>query len=274
MKNLLFKTRLRSAVLLAGSFACSPSAWSQLPATGTVLLAANDSLPDAPSALLRDWQPLAATSSSISPTTFDVQAEPAATPTARVPAKHLSMLIDPNQDAAPVTARMKFEMSIRKQATVGELGSAATAAAYGNWRNLRPHYGTDTQAFGQRFGAALIRQTSQSIFYVGLFSTVMKQDPRYYVMGPTHSFKRRFGYAASRVVVTRTDAGRNVPNVSLWSGVLGASLLTDAYYPDQDHDLVHAARSAAFSLMYRLATQQLKEFHRDIEHKLHLKRDS
>ena len=43
-----------------------------------------------------------------------------------------------------------------------------------------PKYGHDAGAFGEKFGAAMLRSASVRVFSDGIFATAFHQDPRYY----------------------------------------------------------------------------------------------
>lgn len=188
-------------------------------------------------------------------------------------AKKYARTIKPGQAALPWGAKEKFIAALQKQASVGGVFSAAVTAGWGQWRDDRPHYGTDSGAYGERVGAAYIRQSTQSFMTIGVISTLLHEDPRYYVLGPTHSFKDRVVYAATRVVVTRKDDGSSVPNVPLWVGAFSSQAIANAFYPDQDRSWKHTATGTLGSLAGRVATQQLKEFSGDIRNKLRRKKN-
>jgi hypothetical protein len=151
--------------------------------------------------------------------------------------------------------------------------SAAATAGWGQIRDDRPHYGTDSGAYGERLGAAYVRQSTQTLMTIGVMSSLLHEDPRYYVMGPTHSFKERVVYAATRVVVTRKDDGSSVPNVPLWVGAFSSQAISNAFYPDQDRSWKHTATGTLGSLAARLATTQFKEFGGDIRKKIFHKKN-
>lgn len=188
-------------------------------------------------------------------------------------AKKYAHTIKPGQAAPPWGAKEKFVAAFQKQASVGGVFSAAFTAGWGQIRDDRPHYGTDSGAYGERVGAAYIRQSTQSFMTIGVMSTLLHEDPRYYVLGPTYSFKDRVVYAATRVVVTRKDDGSSVPNVPLWVGAFSSQAIANAFYPDQDRSWKHTATGTLGSLAGRVATQQLKEFSGDIRNKLRRKKN-
>ena len=166
--------------------------------------------------------------------------------------------------AEPLDVRTKVEMGFRRPVSWGGGASLMLSAGWGHLNNNRPHFGTDSAAFGQRVGAAALRRMSQSVFYYGGYSAIFHTDPRYYVMGPAEPFKKRAWYAAKQVVVTRSDKGRTVPNLALFAAVLSSQMLTNTYYPAVDQDVPRTLRSTGSSLAFRVLSQELREFSGDI----------
>ena len=105
------------------------------------------------------------------------------------------------------------------------------SAGYEQAGNSAPNYGTDKGAFGQRLGAAALREESQSVFTYMVFAPLLHEDPRYYVEGPTRNALQRTFYAVTRPFITRTDGGHSTVNGALLLGYAGSAALTPAYYP-------------------------------------------
>lgn len=126
---------------------------------------------------------------------------------------------------------MGAKNSVTPFSAVGWLASAG-------WSHLTdgpPNYGTDKGAFGQRLGAAAVRNISEDIFSTSIMANVLHEDPRYYKLGRSHSITKRVVYAATRAIITRTDNGHATPNFALISGNLAGAALTNAYYPPLNH---------------------------------------
>lgn len=186
---------------------------------------ADASLPDSPGAILSSRNSLAETSSSLP--------DPAqSTPTRGLPmASKSDLYIAPGQPAPTLTFKDKFDAGFKNAvspfAAVGWLVSAGYSQGFDN----SPNYGQDGKAFAQRLGAAAARSSSERIFSDSILAGVLHEDPRYYRLGPGHSFIHRVAYAGTRTLLTRTDSGHRTPNFSLLGGNLGGAYLTTAYYP-------------------------------------------
>jgi hypothetical protein len=149
-------------------------------------------------------------------------------------AGHLDKYIEPGQRVPTLRIGDKVLLGIRNSATPLAPAGWLLVAGYSQVINSTPNYGTDGKAFAQRLGAAAARGSSESIFADSIMASVLHEDPRYYKMGPQHSFFQRTVYSVTRVLITRTDGGRTTPNLSFLSGNLAAAALTQAYYPAVD----------------------------------------
>jgi hypothetical protein len=222
------------------------------PAERPSLFAVAQNLPEAPSALLHLPRvpaelgvPLAA-------------AEPAL-PALKVARKY-HRVIQPKEYGLPLSATDKLKLSIFSRLTLGEAGATLFAAGFSQLRNSRPHYGTDSGAFGERLGGLSIKQTSQSFFGYGVFAAALHDDPRYYVVGPSRPIVRRALYSARDLVITRKDDGRAAINWPRFAGIAAATALTNFYYPADDHGFGKSADAFAASLGTSLLNNEMHEF--------------
>ncbi|HEX9201044.1 MAG TPA: hypothetical protein VF865_15905 [Acidobacteriaceae bacterium] len=176
----------------------------------------------------------------------------------------------------PLTGPQKFDLSLHNSLSLTAFGSTLLGAGEGQLFNSRPHYGTDSAAFGERLGAGELKQVVESIFSYGFFATAFHEDPHYYIMGrsPGHSYGHRAVYAASRVVLTRTDDGNTGINWSKLAGMASATALTNAYYPQRDRGVSPTISAYFSSLGTSALTLELHEFLPDVVHAIHHKKKS
>jgi len=178
----------------------------------------------------------------------------------------LHRVVPPGYGPQTLTSGQKFEMSIRSRVGFGAVGSSIFGAGERQLFNSRPHYGTDKGAFGERLGAAELKQVSESFFSYGLYASAFHEDPHYYVMGrgQGHSILNRAAYSASRVVLTRTDSGNTSINWAKLAGMGTATALTNTYYPQQDRGVGETFSAYGASLASSVLTLELHEFMPDI----------
>ena len=131
----------------------------------------------------------------------------------------------------PQTARDKIALGGYELINPEGLAAMIFSAGYEHGLNSAPNYGTDKGAFGERLGAAALREESQAIFTYMVFAPLFHEDARYYVEGPTVNPIHRTLYAITRPFITRSDSGHNTINGALLLGYAGSAALTPAYYP-------------------------------------------
>jgi hypothetical protein len=146
------------------------------------------------------------------------------------------------------------------------------SAGYEQVTNGSPNYGTDRGAFGQRLGAAAIRESTQGIFTDAVFSPIYHTDPRYYVKGQGHSFINRTVYSVTRVLVTRTDGGHSTINGALLTGYAASAALGYTYYPAINQNFRDTASAFGGSLGGAALGFFVSEFADDAARMVHLKK--
>lgn len=139
--------------------------------------------------------------------------------------------VDPSQHPGPMSVQGKFRLVQKELFQPITLFTASYNAALSQAEDDDPKYGQGWGPYAQRFGAAITRESTQTLFSDAVFPVLFREDPRYYREGEEYSFLHRSLYAASRVVITRTDSGRNTPNLSMFAGRASAAALTQLYYP-------------------------------------------
>ena len=160
----------------------------------------------------------------------------------------------------------KLKLSIRSATSLTAFGSAVFGAGTRHLTDSRPHYGTDKAGFGERLGAASLKQASEEILSYGVYASLFHEDPHYYVLGTTCNcgIKERAIYAATRTFITRTDEGGTSVNWAKMSGVASSSALTLTYYPERDRDLTTTFGGIGVSLGMSMVSNEMHEFIGDV----------
>jgi hypothetical protein len=166
------------------------------------------------------------------------------------------------QNQEPLTPRDKYILAYHQTVDFSAHIGNAFQAALQQASDGQPHYGQGWGPYAQRFGAAEADQVTSAFFIFGFLPHVLKEDPRY--------FRKRYGspwsriaYAASRTVVTRTDAGGRTFNTPQVLGQLLQQGISTAYYPQQDRSASGVFNNWGINLAYNSAYNVLKEFYPD-----------
>lgn len=174
------------------------------------------------------------------------------------------------QTAPRQTVRDKFLLGARESVTPFAGLGWSFSAGWSHLINSSPNYGTNSEAFAQRFGAAAALSTSKEIFSDSVLASVFHQDPRYYQLGRGHKLARRAIYAASRPIIGRTDGGRTIPNYAAILGTGGAAALTHTYYPERNVTPGQVVQTWSTSLGGSAVGYLVSEFGGDILSWLHV----
>ena len=235
------------------------SSLANVPAPGDTSAAA---LPDAPSATL---------STPASPLVANYVEAPGQTATPNVAPKY-AKYIPAGYVAQPLTAHDKVVLGLKDLYSPLNFLSVIISAGYEHVTNSSPNYGTDKGAFGERLGAAEIRETTEGLFTDAVFTPLFHEDPRYYVRGYGHSFLDRTFHAASRTLVTRTDNGGHQINAGLLLGYAASSALSYTYYPQINKNFHDTASTFGSSVGGAALGFAVDEFSDDILIAIHLKK--
>jgi hypothetical protein len=134
-----------------------------------------------------------------------------------------------NQDAVPLTPKLKFRLALRTSVDpVTILGIVAFAGI--DQAANRPDYEQGAAGYAKRLGAATVDSFSDIMIGGAILPSLLHQDPRYFYLGPGTN-KSRALHALSHPFVCRGDNGKMQPNYSSIGGDLAASALTNLYYP-------------------------------------------
>ena len=180
--------------------------------------------------------------------------------------------IMPDMRAQTITARDKVIIGLQGTYSLQNFSGMIVAAGYGQLRDGQPNYGTDRGAFGERLGAAAIRDTSQGVFTDSVFAPLLHEDPRYYVQGKQYSFFHRALFAVTRPVITRTDSGRRTINGAQLLGYAASTALNNAYYPSSNRNVKDNIEAYASSIGGSALSSLLVEFTAGFWHALHIGR--
>jgi len=132
-----------------------------------------------------------------------------------------------------LSTKQKFELFADESVSPSRFLSSAAGAGIGQARNSLPGYGQGMGGYGKRFGSSMATGAANNFFGTFLVSSLLHRDPRYFVTlhgGAGH----RIGYALSRIVIARTDDGKDAAN---WAGILGpllAESLANSYLPAKE----------------------------------------
>jgi hypothetical protein len=174
--------------------------------------------------------------------------------------------------AQALSVHDKMSMGARSLYSPFSMLGYLVTAGYEQVENGQPNYGTNASAFGQRLGATVLRDSTESAFSDIVFAPLLHEDPRYYVQGPQHNFIHRVLYAATRPLITRTDNGRETVNSAELLGYASASALSYTYYPAINQNFHDTAATFGGSLLGSALGDLVIEFSGQLLGEMHIKK--
>jgi hypothetical protein len=166
----------------------------------------------------------------------------------------------------PLSRKDKFRLTAEDSFDYSSFVLAGMIAGISQARNSTPEFNQGAAGFGRYYWHTYTDEVVGNVFTEALFPVILHQDPRYYTLGPGAGFLHRTEYAFTRLVITRTDAGRNAFNTSeILGNALGAGV-SDLYYPRQQGTLNSTAEKWVLQLGIDAAFNVAKEFWPDIDH--------
>ncbi len=167
----------------------------------------------------------------------------------------------------PLTSSEKFKLAIVTSISPVAFVGSGLGAGIGQAADSPAGYGQGAEGFGKRFGASMANRASTNLIGTYFLSSVLHDDPRYFVMGDG-SLKESVKYALRRVVIVRKDDGGEAFN---WPGViapLAAAGLANTYMPDAQRTVGYTFQNYGTSLAVSAGVNLLKEYWPTITRKI------
>jgi hypothetical protein len=159
----------------------------------------------------------------------------------------------------PLSTKQKFELFAGESVAPSRFLSSAAGAGIDQARDSLGGYGQEIGGYGKRFGSSMATAASNNFFGTFVISSVLHRDPRYFVT--LHGgVGRRIGYALSRIVVARTDEGKDAAN---WAGILGpllAESLANCYLPVKEQTADRTFERYGIRIGLNTSSNALREY--------------
>jgi hypothetical protein len=167
----------------------------------------------------------------------------------------------------PQTVKEKFKTAFEDSFDYSAIFVPAALAGYNLARNADPEFGTGGLGYARYLWHAAADQTIENFMVEAIVPSITHQDNRYYTLG-RGGFWKRTGYALTRVVVTRNDAGNETFNTSEVVGAGAAAGISTTYYPARERSVGNFGSEWALDIGIDAASFVVKEFWPDVNHAL------
>jgi hypothetical protein len=172
----------------------------------------------------------------------------------------------------PQTPKEKFLTATQDSFDYSALFVPAILAGYGQATNATPEFHQGAAGYARYYWHNFVDQAIENYMVEAIGPIITHQDNRYYTLGHG-GFLKRTGYALSRVVITRNDAGNNTFNSSEVIGAGAAAGISNLYYPSRERTFSNTASKWAINVGVDGAAFVLKEFWPDINQAIFHRKD-
>jgi hypothetical protein len=198
------------------------------------------------------------------------------TPAADQPASQTNRILDviPNfravsagQKLPPQSVKEKFLTTTEDSFDYSSVFIPAALAGYSMASDATPEFHQGAAGYARYFWHAAVDQTSENYMVEFFVPVITHEDTRYYTMGEG-GFVKRTGYALSRAVITRSDGGNEVFNLSEVIGAGASAGLSNLYYPSRERSFANTGKEWGIDIGVDAAAMFAKEFWPDVNHHL------
>lgn len=181
----------------------------------------------------------------------------------------------PSRDLSipPLTPKQKFTIATKDSFDPPGFGTALFYASINQLENTSPSWGQGIKGLSKRYVAGFADQAISNYLSEAIVPVVFHQDPRYF-RSHTGTKWQRVGYAASRVLIIRSDKGTNQLNVSELLGTGMAVGISNLYYPSEERNVSSNLTKFCFQVSTDAGFNIVKEFWPDIRNKLFKKKST
>jgi len=171
----------------------------------------------------------------------------------------------------PMTPGEKFRLFVNQSISPPFIILPLFTSAYNQARNVPKEYGQGWNAYGNRYGESIARASSNSFFSTFLLASALKEDPRFFPQNRP-SFWGSIKYSAQRLVVTRTNSGRDTFNASGVLGTFMSESLANAYLPPSQQTAGETLERVGTDLIWKFAGNMFKNYWPELFHSMKLNR--
>jgi hypothetical protein len=136
-----------------------------------------------------------------------------------------------NAPFIPITTKQKFKIAAKDTFDWPSYILGGAFAGISQLTNSNPSFGQGFDGYAKRYGANVADQDIGNFMTEAIMPTLLHEDPRYFRKG-SGPVGKRIVYAATRVLITKTDSGGTLFNFAEFVGNGSVAALGNLYYPD------------------------------------------
>ncbi|WP_252263740.1 hypothetical protein [Paracidobacterium acidisoli] len=171
--------------------------------------------------------------------------------------------VSANVKLPPQTVKEKFIGATEDSFDYSSFIFAGLLAGVAQAEGSYPEFHQGAAGYARYYWHTFADQADENYQVEFFWPVATHEDPRYYTLGHGGFFKRT-AYSFSRILITRTDSGRETVNISEIAGAGSAAGISDLYYPSGERSWTKTGQRWVTSVSLDGATFIFKEFWPDI----------
>jgi len=171
--------------------------------------------------------------------------------------------VSANTQLPPLSFKDKFWLATQDTFDYSDVLLVGGLAGISMASKSQPSFGQGAAGYGRYYWHAFVDGSIENYMTEAIVPAVTREDPRYYTLGKG-GFIKRTGYAVSRLLITRTNAGKRTFNLSEIVGAGAAAGIGNAYYPSEYNQFVKTYQRWGTQVGLDGVFNTLKEFWPDI----------
>jgi hypothetical protein len=196
------------------------------------------------------------------------QAQPASDQTGQQTKRILGIIpnfraVSADAKLPPQSVKDKFLDATHDSFDYSSVFVPAALAGYSMARDSDPEFHQGGAGYARYFWHAAVDQTSENYMVEFIVPVITREDTRFYTLGHG-GFMHRAGYALSRAVITRSDSGREVFNISEVVGAGASAGISSFYYPSRERSFSNTASEWGLDVGIDAASFVFREFWPDV----------
>jgi hypothetical protein len=165
----------------------------------------------------------------------------------------------------PLSLKDKFWLATQDSFDYSSFISVGIIAGVSQANKSYPEFGQGAKGYGRYYWHAVADQAVGNYLTEAIVPAVTHEDPRYYTLGHGGFFKRT-GYAVSRLLITRTDAGGRTFDFAEIVGNGAGAGISNLYYPSRERTWTKTGQKWVTQIALDGVFNIVKEFWPDINH--------
>jgi hypothetical protein len=141
--------------------------------------------------------------------------------------------VSADQHLPPQTVKEKAKTTFLDSLDYSSLIFVGVQAGIGQATDSYPVFRQGAKGYGRYYWHTLADAINENTWVEFIIPSILHQDTRYYTLGKG-PFAKRVLYAATRVVITKTDSGKKAFNFSEVGGAGAFAGVANLYYPHEE----------------------------------------